>query len=73
MIARYEGRGLCDPQKAQQIVRSHLPERITRLKSKVSTVDAYVFAIHCFFRRALKAGLTSLVALWLGDERVPWS
>ena len=65
MIARYEGRGLCDPQKAQQIVRSHLPERITRLKSKVSTVDAYVF----FF----KAGLTSLFALWFGDERLPWS
>ena len=36
----------------QQILRCHLPERIARGKSKVSAVDAYVFAIHCFFRWA---------------------
>jgi hypothetical protein len=71
MIARYEGRGLCDPQKAQQIVRCHLPERITRLKSKVSTVDAYVFAIQCFFQagaqsrahQSIRACILSLLAL----------
>ncbi|HEV3208834.1 MAG TPA: tyrosine-type recombinase/integrase [Chthoniobacterales bacterium] len=35
-------------------------ERITKRKSKVSTVDAYVFAIHLFFKWAIKAGLTSI-------------